>query len=247
MSVAYEPVDPATGPTGGAERHTQRTSFDPSGTCTRPRLIVIAIVAAVILVTILAATLAVRGDTNSSPNPPEPPTPQVFLLSINVSTSVISMADPMNKILYVSWAVDPKSPLPVLPGDLLALYNLSAPSDGSVAPLLPPVATNGAASGNYTFVLGSLGANLRPGLYEWRYLNSVTRRPVTNNPSGYFTVAAEEWMIIDCGPAAPQSKIQHIVLIVQENHSFDTIYGTYCKAPNGTNRMLFGAFVFARE
>ena len=32
-----------------------------------------------------------------------------------------------------------------------------------------------------------------------------------------------------------QSKIQHLVVIVQENHTFDAYFGKYCTAPTGTN------------
>lgn len=33
----------------------------------------------------------------------------------------------------------------------------------------------------------------------------------------------------------PLTKIEHIVIIVQENHSFDNYFGTYCQAPVGSN------------
>src|SRR5690348_11216243 len=31
------------------------------------------------------------------------------------------------------------------------------------------------------------------------------------------------------------SAIEHVVLIVQENHTFDAYYGRYCTAPSGSN------------
>lgn len=37
------------------------------------------------------------------------------------------------------------------------------------------------------------------------------------------------------GGATPQSKIAHVVVIVQENHTFDTYFGKYCTAPSGSN------------
>ena len=37
----------------------------------------------------------------------------------------------------------------------------------------------------------------------------------------------------DAGPTA--SNIKHVVLIVQENHTFDTYFGRYCTAPAGSN------------
>ncbi|KAJ3362654.1 hypothetical protein HDU91_003319 [Kappamyces sp. JEL0680] len=33
----------------------------------------------------------------------------------------------------------------------------------------------------------------------------------------------------------PNSKIEHVVLVVSENHSFDAYYGRYCQAPFGSN------------
>ncbi len=37
--------------------------------------------------------------------------------------------------------------------------------------------------------------------------------------------------VVDAGP----SKIEHVVVIVQENHTFDTYFGRYCTAPSGSN------------
>jgi len=39
----------------------------------------------------------------------------------------------------------------------------------------------------------------------------------------------------DCDGPCPQSKINHVVVIVQENHTFDTYFGKYCQAQSGTN------------
>ncbi|MGB8224095.1 MAG: alkaline phosphatase family protein [Polyangiales bacterium] len=36
-------------------------------------------------------------------------------------------------------------------------------------------------------------------------------------------------------PGVANSEIKHLVVIVQENHSFDNYYGSYCKASSGTN------------
>lgn len=38
----------------------------------------------------------------------------------------------------------------------------------------------------------------------------------------------------DCDGPCPQSKIDHIVVIVQENHTFDTYFGKYCQAQTGS-------------
>jgi phospholipase C len=36
-----------------------------------------------------------------------------------------------------------------------------------------------------------------------------------------------------CAGACPQSKIKHVVVIIQENHTFDDHFGRYCTAPAG--------------
>ncbi len=43
---------------------------------------------------------------------------------------------------------------------------------------------------------------------------------------------APAWSPVDGGP---RSKIAHVVLIVQENHTFDAYFGAYCKAASGSN------------
>src|SRR5690348_11338463 len=37
-----------------------------------------------------------------------------------------------------------------------------------------------------------------------------------------------------CDGPCPASKIDHLVVIVQENHTFDTYFGRYCTAPTGS-------------
>lgn len=39
----------------------------------------------------------------------------------------------------------------------------------------------------------------------------------------------------DCDGPCPQSKINHLVVIVQENHTFDNYFGKYCQAQTGSN------------
>jgi phospholipase C len=39
----------------------------------------------------------------------------------------------------------------------------------------------------------------------------------------------------EAGGPATQSKIEHLVIIVQENHTFDTYFGKYCTAATGSN------------
>nr|HEX4312573.1 alkaline phosphatase family protein [Kofleriaceae bacterium] len=37
-----------------------------------------------------------------------------------------------------------------------------------------------------------------------------------------------------CDGPCPVSKIDHVIVVVQENHTFDNYFGTYCTAPTGT-------------
>jgi phospholipase C len=39
----------------------------------------------------------------------------------------------------------------------------------------------------------------------------------------------------DAGPPKPATNIEHIVVVIQENHTFDTYFGRYCTAPSGSN------------
>ncbi len=38
-----------------------------------------------------------------------------------------------------------------------------------------------------------------------------------------------------CAGPCPQSKIKHVVVVIQENHTFDNHFGRYCTAPAGSN------------
>ena len=37
------------------------------------------------------------------------------------------------------------------------------------------------------------------------------------------------------GPCTPATNIKHVVIVIQENHTFDNYFGTYCTAPTGSN------------
>ncbi len=39
----------------------------------------------------------------------------------------------------------------------------------------------------------------------------------------------------EAGGPKPQTKIEHVIVVVQENHTFDTYFGKYCTAPTGSN------------
>jgi phospholipase C len=38
----------------------------------------------------------------------------------------------------------------------------------------------------------------------------------------------------DCDGPCPESSVNHVVIIIQENHTFDTYFGRYCTAPTGS-------------
>jgi len=48
------------------------------------------------------------------------------------------------------------------------------------------------------------------------------------------TVASPDATATRCG-AGPTSNIEHLVVIIQENHSFDSYFGRYCTATPGSN------------
>ena len=39
----------------------------------------------------------------------------------------------------------------------------------------------------------------------------------------------------DASPPKPASNIEHVVVVIQENHTFDTYFGRWCTAPSGSN------------
>src|SRR5678815_2314058 len=39
----------------------------------------------------------------------------------------------------------------------------------------------------------------------------------------------------DSGPVKPASNIEHLVVVIQENHTFDAYFGRWCTAPAGSN------------
>ena len=56
--------------------------------------------------------------------------------------------------------------------------------------------------------------------------------PVTTGPDAATDAAPQ--------PGAARSKIEHVVIIVQENHTFDSYFGRYCTAPTGSNPTCTG-------
>src|SRR5438270_14059255 len=64
------------------------------------------------------------------------------------------------------------------------------------------------------------------------------------DPAAMRRVAGCLLLVAACGPgpsedsaaqAVTARRIEHLVVIVQENHSFDSYFGTWCKAPAGSN------------
>lgn len=77
-----------------------------------------------------------------------------------------------------------------------------------------------AASGTIAFA-GPVDA----GVYELRYFQDATsKRRATSTALRIGTL----------GPGAPRSAIKNLVVIMQENHSFDSYFGRYCRAPTGS-------------
>jgi len=72
-------------------------------------------------------------------------------------------------------------------------------------------------------------APLRTGLYTIYYCAS--------NYDGFFCTPQRPMAVITCKnlPKKPTSKIENIIIFISENHSFDSIYGNYCKAEPFSN------------
>lgn len=72
-----------------------------------------------------------------------------------------------------------------------------------------------------------------------------TQQPITTDPDADVDASDDGSVVPDGAPedaaeaavdAAPkQTAIKHVVLIVQENHTFDNYYGRWCQAPAGSN------------
>ena len=77
------------------------------------------------------------------------------------------------------------------------------------------------------------------------------RSPVERDYRAVMTTAAIRWLshtvcgatlfAVACGSSGPsqgqaraQSNIKHLVVLVQENHTFDSYFGQYCSAPTGS-------------
>jgi phospholipase C len=61
-------------------------------------------------------------------------------------------------------------------------------------------------------------------------------QPPSDLDGGVVVLDAAPQPTPDAGPAPlGPSKIEHVVVIVQENHTFDTYFGRYCTAPAGSN------------
>jgi phospholipase C len=78
----------------------------------------------------------------------------------------------------------------------------------------------GAASGSI-----AVSAPPQPGVYELRYFQDGTNKRKA-------TSAALRIGALSAG--APRSPIKNLVVVMQENHSFDSYFGRYCQAPTGS-------------
>lgn len=112
--------------------------------------------------------------------------------------------------------------------DWIGLYRRKAKS-GFFHPSIEWHKITSATSGTVTFT-----APARPGVYEFRFShwNSyqllASDRLEVSRPNLTACLGAP-------GARETRSKIKHLVVIVQENHSFDNYFGQYCRAPVGSD------------
>jgi phospholipase C len=85
-----------------------------------------------------------------------------------------------------------------------------------------PLQTHPATAANGTI---AFSAPPQPGVYELRYFQDGTNKRKATSAAIH---------IDTLGPGAPRSPIKNLVVIMQENHSFDSYFGRYCKAPTGS-------------
>ncbi len=97
--------------------------------------------------------------------------------------------------------------------------------------------------------------------HSWRFLNEQSRYHKSSSPSdgvitlkapsmnglfsiyycaenfdGFFCLYQKQIAVISClNTLRPKSKIEHIIVFISENHSFDSIYGNYCQAETFSN------------
>jgi phospholipase C len=107
--------------------------------------------------------------------------------------------------------------------DWIGLYKVGAPD----SPSLWWQYTNGATSGTFhTTAQGAAGTQ-----FEFRYfLNNGYTKTATSNTGTATSIAPA---CLASGQTA--SNIKHLVVIVQENHTFDSYFGKYCTAAPGSN------------
>jgi phospholipase C len=104
------------------------------------------------------------------------------------------------------------------PGAQIGLYAVGA---NDAQPLQTHPAN--AAKGTAAFTAPS-----EAGVYELRYFQDGTSKRKTTSAA---------LRVGTSGPGAPRSPIKNLVVIMQENHSFDSYFGRYCKAPTGSAPM----------
>jgi phospholipase C len=66
------------------------------------------------------------------------------------------------------------------------------------------------------------------------YVFYCTNDSFTCPASTKITVVAATVPAVTCSPKGTLSSIKHLVIVETENHSFDSMYGSYCKAPTGS-------------
>ncbi|HRG98671.1 MAG TPA: alkaline phosphatase family protein [Polyangiaceae bacterium] len=67
-------------------------------------------------------------------------------------------------------------------------------------------------------------------------VDPLTGLPIGTPDPTQLDAAAPDGGEADAAPPGPvPSRIEHVVILMQENHTFDTYFGRYCKAPPGSN------------
>ena len=135
-------------------------------------------------------------------------------MALNTSTNVLKPSDPLS----VTWSVTSNQ---TTHSDWIGLYPVGAPVDSNAALWLEP--TQGSPTGTLQLKMPEVEGN-----FEFRYFSG----------SGPLVLKAKSTAVlaVNCVPwGMTRSNIKHLVLIVQENHSFDNIFGKYCKAATGSN------------
>lgn len=137
---------------------------------------------------------------------------------LHIQTNVVSTRGKIG----VSWDLSKNE---VGNRDWVGLYRFGPRTKGTQA--LAIQKTEGITAGFLEFEAPS-----EPGYYQFQYYTQSLASGSDSIKKG----ESESFLAIQCNPhPIAKSNIQHVILIVQENHTFDSIFAKYCKAPAGSN------------